>query len=121
MERLVNAYEVLGIELSASDETIVAAYRARVKEHHPDVGGDAESFRRIADAYRLVRDPVERRCLDRWHRANRVCPACHLVVPLCGECGYCDPADVAAAVAAGVAASVAPAVPSVHSPRMGEA
>jgi curved DNA-binding protein CbpA len=33
---------------------VKAAHRRLVKRHHPDMGGDAESFRRINDAYQLL-------------------------------------------------------------------
>jgi len=49
--------EALGIlELSwgASRAAVKAAHRRLVKVHHPDMGGDAESFRRINAAYQLL-------------------------------------------------------------------
>lgn len=50
------AYRVLGVERDADEETVRRAYRERVKEVHPDRGGDEEEFRRVTDAYdRLTR------------------------------------------------------------------
>jgi len=49
--------EALGIlELSsgASRAAVKAAHRRLVKLHHPDMGGDAEVFRRINAAYQLL-------------------------------------------------------------------
>lgn len=45
---------VLGLEPDASPAAVKAAHRRLVKRHHPDVGGDAESFRRVDAAYRLL-------------------------------------------------------------------
>lgn len=44
-------YEILGVNPTASEEEIKAAYRNKVKEWHPDYGGDEESFVRLRDAY----------------------------------------------------------------------
>lgn len=46
------AYETLGLDPGASDEAVRRAYRARVKEVHPDTdGGDEEAFKRVNRAY----------------------------------------------------------------------
>jgi len=38
------AFEVLGLPLSASDEDITDAYRRLIKDNHPDAGGsDSEA------------------------------------------------------------------------------
>jgi len=42
---------VLGISRTASRAEIVNAYRALAKIHHPDVGGDADEFKRLRAAY----------------------------------------------------------------------
>lgn len=38
-----NYYELLGIDIDASDEDIKAAFRRRAKELHPDVNKDVSS------------------------------------------------------------------------------
>ena len=49
------ALEVLGLQWGASREAIKQAHRRLVKQHHPDLGGTAENFRRVNEAYqRLV-------------------------------------------------------------------
>ncbi|WP_435155654.1 ferredoxin Fer [Haladaptatus sp. DFWS20] len=47
-------FDVLGIDADADDEEIVAAYRQRVKEAHPDVGGSAREFQRVKAAYERI-------------------------------------------------------------------
>lgn len=60
----VDHYEVLGIQRSASDAEIKAAYRRRVKETHPDVGGDVEEFKLVQVAYDTLSSPQSRRSYD---------------------------------------------------------
>src|SRR3954451_9748119 len=50
----IDAADVLGVLPGASLQQIHDAYRARVKKHHPDVGGDDWAFRAVARAYELL-------------------------------------------------------------------
>lgn len=51
------AYRTLGVDPGASDEEVKRAYRARVKEVHPDTkSGDEESFKRVTRAYERLSD-----------------------------------------------------------------
>jgi DnaJ-domain-containing protein 1 len=50
------ALQLLGLEVGASPQAIKRAYWRLAKTHHPDLGGDAEAFRRIDAAYRLLMD-----------------------------------------------------------------
>jgi DnaJ-domain-containing protein 1 len=45
---------VLELSHGASLAAVKAAHRRLVKCHHPDMGGDAEAFRRINAAYQLL-------------------------------------------------------------------
>lgn len=47
-------YDVLGIERGADDDTVIAAYRARIKKAHPDHDGSVAEFRRIQSAYEAI-------------------------------------------------------------------
>ena len=51
-----NPYEVLGITKNANEVVVEAAYRALVKEHHPDQGGSQERFQEIRDAYKQIQN-----------------------------------------------------------------
>lgn len=53
--RTREACEVLGIDPGASREAVRAAYRERVKEVHPDRGGDPERFQEVQWAYDYLR------------------------------------------------------------------
>lgn len=48
---VTDAFEVLGVSQSADEGEIRAAYRERVKDVHPDHGGDEETFKRVQEAY----------------------------------------------------------------------
>jgi hypothetical protein len=52
--RQLAALETLGLAWGASRAAIKAAHRRLVKQHHPDMGGDAESFRLVNDAYQRL-------------------------------------------------------------------
>ena len=50
----LDALSVLGLDQAATQDAIKQAFRRLVKQHHPDVGGSAEDFRRVNDAYQLL-------------------------------------------------------------------
>src|SRR3989442_50056 len=52
------AAEVLGVGLGASPGAVRAAWRDAARRHHPDCGGGPSRFRAVADAYRLLAEPV---------------------------------------------------------------
>lgn len=49
-------WDVLGVSQTADSDVVKAAYRALVKRHHPDVGGDIGVFARIQRAYEQYRE-----------------------------------------------------------------
>ena len=53
-------YKTLGVEDSATEKEITSAYRKLARTTHPDQGGDAAEFDRVAQAYAVLRD-AERR------------------------------------------------------------
>ena len=48
------AFKILGIEYGASQHAIKQAHRRLAKQHHPDLGGCAEDFCQINEAYQLL-------------------------------------------------------------------
>ena len=48
------ALAVLGLDAGATAEAIKQAHRRLVKQHHPDMGGSAEAFRRVNEAYQRL-------------------------------------------------------------------
>ncbi|MXR22027.1 DnaJ domain-containing protein [Halobacterium sp. PCN9] len=51
------AFRTLGVPRTASEGDVKAAYRERVKDVHPDHGGDRETFERVREAYATARRP----------------------------------------------------------------
>tara|TARA_E500000331_G_scaffold353437_1_gene404112 strand:- start:721 stop:1533 length:813 start_codon:yes stop_codon:yes gene_type:complete len=48
------ALHVLGLKPGASQDSIKKSYRRLVKQHHPDIGGSAEEFRKVNEAYQQL-------------------------------------------------------------------
>ena len=53
---VVAAFAELDVSTDADAAEVKSAYRERVKETHPDQGGDEESFRRVREAYATARN-----------------------------------------------------------------
>ena len=53
-------YKTLGLKKSANASDIKSAYRRLAKEHHPDRGGDPETFKSINEAYSILIDTNKR-------------------------------------------------------------
>ena len=62
-------YRVLGVAATATAAEIKAAYRALVKQHHPDAGGDAQMILALNAAWEVLGDRDRRAAHDRQHRA----------------------------------------------------
>lgn len=50
------AFAVLGLPTEADPAEIKTAYREKVKQVHPDHGGDHEDFRRVREAYTTAKE-----------------------------------------------------------------
>ncbi|MFW5917039.1 MAG: J domain-containing protein [Halorubrum sp.] len=53
------AFAELDVARDADVDEVKRAYRERVKETHPDQGGDEESFRRVREAYATARNHAD--------------------------------------------------------------
>ena len=63
-------YEILGIAKDATPKEIKRAYKDKAKRHHPDKGGDKESFGELSKAYALLSDTVKREFYDETGHDN---------------------------------------------------
>ena len=61
-------YQVLGVASSASAAELKAAYRALVKQHHPDAGGDEHRILELNAAWEVLGDAERRAAHDRLHQ-----------------------------------------------------
>jgi len=62
-----SAYEVLGVAPDADDDELRRAYRLRLRQSHPDTGGDASVFVQVQRAWQLVGTSDARAAYDRGH------------------------------------------------------
>ncbi len=65
-----SAYEVLGVAADADEETLRRAYRLRLRQSHPDTGGDAAVFVQVQRAWELVGTVDARAAYDRGRGAS---------------------------------------------------
>lgn len=78
--RMESPYDVLSISSDADDDEVERAYRRRVKETHPDLGGTPEAFLRVKTAYETIveyrseadstTDFDEESVMERWQRTR---------------------------------------------------
>jgi len=57
-------YDRLGVGKSASTDEIKKAYRDMARQHHPDKGGDTETFKSIQEAYEVLSDQSRKQMYD---------------------------------------------------------
>ncbi|MBN1322083.1 MAG: DnaJ domain-containing protein, partial [Thermoleophilia bacterium] len=62
---LPDYYEVLEVSPRARQSVIDKAYRALMREDHPDQGGDVAGAQLINEAYEILGDPSRRAAYDR--------------------------------------------------------
>jgi hypothetical protein len=62
-----SAYEVLGVDPGVDEESLRKAYRLRLRQSHPDTGGDAAVFIQVQRAWQLVGTAEARAAYDRGH------------------------------------------------------
>ena len=65
-ESFVDYYEVLQVRPSCGAKELELAYHRLAKSYHPDHSGDGDTtnFNRVAEAYRVLRDPKLRAKYD---------------------------------------------------------
>jgi len=57
-------YNTLQLSKDADRAQIKKAYAKLAREHHPDKGGNAEEFKKIQEAYDVLKDPNKRQVYD---------------------------------------------------------
>ena len=59
-----NHYVTLGVSKDASQDEIKKKYRKLSLQHHPDRGGNEETFKKLSEAYEHIGDPENRQKYD---------------------------------------------------------
>jgi len=59
-------YQALEVEKNATTAEIKKAYRKMAMKHHPDKGGDQDTFKKIGKAYTVLSDPDKRARYDQY-------------------------------------------------------
>lgn len=56
---MINPYQVLGVPDGTSVEQCKKAYRKLCIKHHPDNGGDKDTFDKISKAMTMIEDGIK--------------------------------------------------------------
>lgn len=65
----MNPYDILGVSPDATRDAINKAFRLLSLRTHPDHGGNPESFKRVQEAFDLIRDEKRRAHFDEFGTA----------------------------------------------------
>lgn len=68
----MNAYQILQIKTTATQDEIKKAFRTLAMKHHPDRGGNAEKFKEINRAYGEINTPEKQMRYDSVHNLGRL-------------------------------------------------
>jgi DnaJ family protein B protein 4 len=63
-------YKTLGVSPKASQKELKRAYLKMALKHHPDKGGDEETFKELSKAYDVLSDPEKRQLYDQYGEAG---------------------------------------------------
>ena len=66
----LNHYDVLGAEPTASHQELKVRFKQRIKETHPDKGGNVEEAERVIRAWKVLGDEELRKEYDIWLQGN---------------------------------------------------
>jgi DnaJ homolog subfamily A member 2 len=59
-------YNILKVQKGCSVDELKKSYKKLCIQHHPDKGGDENEFKRISEAYNILKDPEKRKLYDQF-------------------------------------------------------
>lgn len=62
----VDLYEILNVPKNCSQEEMKKSYKKLCIQHHPDKGGNEEEFKKVSEAYNILKDPEKRDIYDKF-------------------------------------------------------
>jgi curved DNA-binding protein CbpA len=60
-----NYYDLLEIHRNSTEKEVRKGYKLAALKHHPDKGGDEETFKKLNLAFNILSDPKTRTTYDR--------------------------------------------------------
>jgi len=66
MTTSVDLYAILNVSKGCSQDELKKSYKKLCIQHHPDKGGDENEFKKITEAYNILKDPEKRSIYDRF-------------------------------------------------------
>lgn len=63
---MINPYDILEIDKSASESDIKRAFRKKAAQYHPDKGGNEEKFKQVNEAYQILSNKDKRKMYDQY-------------------------------------------------------
>ena len=63
-------YELLGVSRDASEKELKSAFKKKAMQHHPDKGGNPDTFKQINEAYQILSDNEKRQMYDQYGTAD---------------------------------------------------
>lgn len=66
MSENVDLYHILGVSRNCSMEEMKKSYKKLCIQHHPDKGGDENEFKKVSEAYNILKDPEKKEIYDKF-------------------------------------------------------
>lgn len=62
----IDLYDILKVPRNCSADEMKKSYKKLCIQHHPDKGGDENEFKKVSEAYNILKDPEKRNLYDKY-------------------------------------------------------